>query len=598
MAQDGTKPVEAGSGWRAVARLRRFILPHWKALGLGLIFMLGEAGTKLLLPWPLKFTFDSILKHKSLQGGTVYLLVGAAAALVLITILEGLLVYLSAWVLNRTGRTIAFDLRTAVFEHIQRLSLQFHNRKSTGELLTRVTSDVKSLRDVFTESLTEVLTNLLFVAGMFAVLVWLDWQLAMVVLAAAPLLLVALLHYTARIKQYSQAERDREGTLASVVHEALATVRLSRIFNQEEETKKRVQAHSAAGLDSGLAATMTGERFGWLLDVLSAVAAAATLGFGVQRIMAGAMSPGTLIVFMHYVNNLYRPLRTAVKYINKINRAAARAERVADLLDLKEGVTDWPGARPAPALAGRIEFRNVTFAYESGLPVLHKINLAVEPGQVLALVGPTGAGKSTLVSLIPRLYDPAEGAVLVDGRDIRDYTLRSLRAQTSVVLQESVLQPASITENIVYGRPGASFEEVVAAARAANAHEFIMALPQGYASEVGERGETLSGGQRQRIAIARAMIRNAPILILDEPLTGLDAAAAASVMEALERLMQGKTVFIISHQLAMVRRADRLIVLEEGRIAQDGTHRDLLETEGRYRQLYQTQLHELLLPQP
>ncbi|HEV3257163.1 MAG TPA: ABC transporter ATP-binding protein [Gemmataceae bacterium] len=596
MAQAEAK-AEGGSGWRAVARLRRFVLPHWKALGLALTFMIGEAVTKLLRPWPLKFTFDSILKHKHLQGNVVYLVVGTAAALVLIIVLDGCLVYLSALVLNRTGRTIAFDLRTAVFEHIQRLSLQFHNRKSTGELLTRVTTDVKALRDVFTESLTEVLTNGLFVLGMLVVLLCLDWQLALVVLAAAPVLLVALLHYTARIKQYSQAERAREGDLASVVHEALATVRLSRVFNQEEETKKRFQEQSAAGLDSGLAATMTGERFGWLLDVLAAVAAAATLGFGVQRIMAGAMTPGTLIVFVHYVNNLYRPLRTAVKYANKINRAAARAERVADLLDLKEGVNDRPGARPAPVLSGRIEFRNVTFAYEPDRPVLHRINLAVEPGQVVALVGPTGSGKSTLASLIPRLYDPAEGTVLVDGHDVREYTLQSLRGQTSVVLQESVLQPASITENIAYGRPGASFEAIVAAARAANAHEFIMALPQGYASEVGERGETLSGGQRQRIAIARAMIRNAPILILDEPLTGLDAGAAASVMEALERLMKGKTVFIISHQLAIVRRADRLVVLEDGRIAQEGAHGDLVEREGRYRQLYQAQFHDVLLPQ-
>jgi len=334
-----------------------------------------------------------------------------------------------------------------------------------------------------------------------------------------------------------------------------------------------------------------------LFRSLGGLVTALVLGFGAYRVMEGNMTPGTLIVFVHYVNSLYRPLRSAIKHANKITKASTRAERVVELLSLEEGVTDHPGARPAPRFRGAVEFRNVTFAYEPDRPVLREINLSVPAGQVVALVGATGSGKSTLVSLIPRLYDPREGAVLIDGHDIREYTLRSLRAQVSMVLQESVLQRASIADNIAYGRPSATPEDIVAAARAANAHDFITALPEGYATEVGERGVTLSGGQRQRIAIARAIIRNAPIVILDEPLTGLDAAAAASVLGALERLMRGKTVIIITHHLSIVQRVDRLVVLEDGRIAQQGTHGELIEVEGTYRHLYQAQFKDVLGPQ-
>ena len=583
--------------WRTAVRLRRFILPHWPAVALALLCLLGEAGMKLLKPWPLKFTFDVLLEEESLEGRALFLLVGVVVAVVVITLLEGLLVYLGAFWLNRAGRTIVFDLRAAVYDHVQRLSLQFHDRRSTGDLLTRVTSDVKSLRDVFTESVAEIVTSLLFLVGMFAVLLWLDWRLTLLVMAATPLLFLAVFRYTVQIQEYSRAERKREGALATLVHEALATVRLSRVFNHDESARQKFQTESAASLESGLAATLSEERFSWLMDVLGGLVTALVLGFGVYRVMEGNMTPGTLIVFVHYVNSLYRPLRSAIKHANKITKASTRAERVVELLSLEEGVTDHPGARPAPRFRGAVEFRNVTFAYEPDRPVLREINLSVPAGQVVALVGATGSGKSTLVSLIPRLYDPREGAVLIDGHDIREYTLRSLRAQVSMALQESVLQRASIADNIAYGRPSATPEDIVAAARAANAHDFITALPEGYATEVGERGVTLSGGQRQRIAIARAIIRNAPIVILDEPLTGLDAAAAASVLEALERLMRGKTVIIITHQLSIVKRADRLVVLEDGRIAQQGTHGELIEVEGRYRHLYQAQFKDVLEPQ-
>ncbi|OLE13915.1 MAG: hypothetical protein AUI36_39530, partial [Cyanobacteria bacterium 13_1_40CM_2_61_4] len=496
------------SVWRAVARLRAFVLPHWSSIGLALLLMLGEA---------------------AIAGKTLYLLVGVSGLVVAIVVLEGLLGYLAAYYLNRVGRTVVFDLRTALFDHIQRVSLQFHDRRSAGDLMTRVTSDVKTMRDALTESSAEILRSVLFLIGMGGVLLWLDWELSLVLFAAAPVLFVALSVYSSRIQERSRAERKREGALASVVHETLGTIRMTRIFNQEEEARKKFHAESVASLESGLAATMTGERFSWMVDVLGGLVTAAVLGFGVQRVMVRAITPGSLIVFVSYVRNFYRSLKTTTRHITRITKAGAQVERMVELLEVKEGVTDHPGARQAPRFHGHIEFRNVSFEYESRRPVLKGIDLTIPAGKVTAVVGPTGSGKSTLVSLIPRLYDPTEGNVLIDGDEIRDCILRSLRSQISVVLQESVLLQASIAENIAYGRPAASFEEIEAAARAANAHNFIMELPERYDTVVGERGETLSGGQRQRIAIARAIVRDAPIVILDEPLTGLDVAAAAAV---------------------------------------------------------------------
>jgi ABC-type multidrug transport system fused ATPase/permease subunit len=558
-----------------------------------LLLLLGEASMDLLKPWPLKLTFDVILKQQSLAGTTLYLLIGVSALAIAIAVLEGLFGYSAAYYLNRAGRTVVFDLRTALFNHIQRLSLQFHNRRSTGDLITRVTSDVKVLRDAMTESVAEILKSALFLVGMGAVLFWLDWRLSLVVVAAAPVLFVALSIASRHIQERARAERKREGALASVVHETLGTLRMSRVFTQEDEATRKFHLESAASLESGLAAAMAGERFSSMVDILGGVVTAVVLGFGVQRVMAHAITPGTLIVFVSYVRSLYKSLKVAAKHMTRLTKAGAQVERVAELLDVEEGVTDRPGARPAPPIQGTIEFRAVRFEYEPGKTILADIDLVIPARQVTAIVGPTGAGKSTLVALVPRLYDATCGEVTIDGHDIRDWTLRSLRSQISVVLQESVLLQASIAENIAYGRPAAAFEEIEAAARAANAHDFIVALTDGYDTIIGERGETLSGGQRQRIAIARAIVRKAPIVILDEPLTGLDAVAAASVAEALDRLTKDKTVIVITHQLSSVQRADQVVVLSDGRIAQQGRHQDLMNADGLYRRLVRAQFQDL-----
>jgi ABC-type multidrug transport system fused ATPase/permease subunit len=315
--------------------------------------------------------------------------------------------------------------------------------------------------------------------------------------------------------------------------------------------------------------------------------------YGTQRVMEGAITPGTLIVFMTYTRNFYKPLKTVVKHTSRITRAIAQMERVTEILDVKEGgVTDRPGARPAPQFQGQIEFRQVSFGYEPGQAVLQGVQLTLPAGQVTAIVGPTGTGKTTLASLIPRLYDPSEGAVLIDGHDIREYTLQSLRAQVSLVLQESVLLQASIAENIAYGRSSASFQDIVAAARTANAHDFIMALPQGYDTVIGELGIRLSGGQRQRLAIARALLKNAPILILDEATSSLDNESERLVQAAIERLMVGRTVLVIAHRLSTIQRADRIVVIDTGHVVEEGRHAELLARNAQYRRLYDLQFHD------
>jgi ABC-type multidrug transport system fused ATPase/permease subunit len=582
------------STWYCIRRLSPFVLPYWTRIAAALVLMLAEAGMNLLKPWPLKLTLDSIIRQPDLGGTTFYVLLGICALVIGLSVFEGLLGYLTALCLNRAGRLAVFNLRTAVFDHVQRLSLQFHYRKSTGDLMARVTNDVKAIKDAMTDSVIDIIKSILFLVGMSTVLVCLDWPLAMVLMCAAPVMFLVLRSYLRTLKKRARKARKREGRLASALHESLGTVRLIRAYNQEEEARKRFHAKSAASLESDLAASMAGERFSWTLDVIGGVVTALMLGLGTERVMAQAITPGSLIVFVSYVRNLYKALRTAAKQVAKVTRASAGMERVVELLDLQAMVVDRPDAREAPPFQGQIEFRNVSFEYQAGQPALHDINLTIPARRVTAIVGPTGSGKTTLVSLIPRLFDPTQGAVLIDGENIQEWTLRSMRSQISMVLQESVLLQATIAENIAYARPDAGIDEIVAAARDANAHDFIKEMPDGYNTVLGERGETLSGGQRQRIAIARAIIRDAPIVILDEPLTGLDATAAAAVMDALKQLMKDKTVVIITHHLNLMQHAHQVIVLADGQVVQQGTQQKLLELDGLYRQLFHAQFSEVM----
>jgi ATP-binding cassette subfamily B protein len=408
-------------------------------------------------------------------------------------------------------------------------------------------------------------------------------------LIAIPIILAFVRRYSSEIRSFTAAQRRREGAMASLFHEALGSTRLSRVFNRDSSVRSRFEEESAVSLELGMEASLKEERFTWAVEVLGAFLTGLVLIAAVYRAQAGAMSEGELFLCFFYIRGFYRPIRTGVKQASRIWRTLAQAERVIELLDMEHGVKEAKGARPAPVLQGEIEFREVTFRYTPEQALMEKLNLKLRAKRVTAIVGPTGAGKTTLVSMVPRLYDPDEGSILIDGQDIREFTLESLRDQISVVLQESTLLFASVAENIAYGRPNATIQEIEAAAWSAGAHDFIKDLPQGYNTEIGERGETLSGGQRQLIAIARAMIRDAPIIILDEPMTGLDAASAAQVLDGIERLIVDKTVLFITHNLGLVESADEVVVINDGKVVQQGTPAELRESEGLYRDLFRAQ---------
>jgi subfamily B ATP-binding cassette protein MsbA len=576
--------------------------PYRVALAGATLAMVLDALLTVLRPWPLKVVIDLVLSHRHsripLLGGwleaahpaPMVIVYGACAATLGIALSTGLLTYAFTRTLGDVGQRFVFELRRNLFAHMQRLSLRFHDRQRTGDLITRLTSDIRALRDVIGDGLLLLVGNGFLLAGMVAMMLWLNWRFALAALSVAPLLFWTVFRYTNRIKAAARDARASDGLLASVAQETLASIRIVQGLAQEDQQIERFQVQNAGSLRAYLEGIRYQARVAPQVDFLAALGLAVVMWYGATRVLAGDLTTGDVVVFFAYVTNLYSPMRALSRLSSTFARAGVAAERIAEVLDARSEVVEAPGARPAPRFAGRIEFRDVSFEYTLGFPVLSHLDLHIEPGTTLAIVGATGAGKSTLVSLVPRLYDPVGGAVCIDGADIRQHTVQSLRDQISLVLQDSLLFSGTIRENIAFGRPDASDEQVCRAARTANAEEFILQLPEGYETVVAERGSTLSGGQKQRVAIARAILRDAPILILDEPTTGLDAASERTVLDALQVAAHGRTTLTIAHRLKTVRFADRIIVLERGRIVEQGSHAELLGRQGRYAALSELQL--------
>ena len=561
--------------------------------------MVLDAFLTVCRPWPLKIVIDRViaLQPKStrvpLLGGWLdspsfdpwHILYGACAATLFIGTGTGLLTYYYTRAVGDVGRRVAFTLRRDLFAHMQRLSLRFHDRQRTGDLITRLTSDIQNIQDVIANGSIILVGNSLLLVGMMAMMFWLDWQFAATALSVAPFLFWTVFRYTRRMKVAARAARTSDGLLASLAQETLASIRIVQGLAQEDRQDERFHVQNLSSLQAYLEGIRYQARVAPLVDVLAALGLTLVMWYGATRVRAGVLTTGDVVVFFAYVTNLYSPMRALSKMSYALSKASIGAERIAEVMRVRHEVSDRNDSEPAPRFEGHIEFRDVAFEYESGRPVLFGVNLDIAPGQKIALVGPSGAGKSTLVSLIPRLYDPTAGSVRIDGRDIRDYRVHSVRDQISLVLQDALLFSGTIRENIAFGRPDASDEEIMAAAITANAHEFIEQFPDGYETLVAERGSTLSGGQKQRIAIARAVLRDAPILILDEPASGLDAVSERAVIEALDRAAAGRTTLTITHRLSTVTFADRIIVLEQGRIVEDRAQADPGARAGRYADL-------------
>ncbi len=582
------KPARNARAYLKVTeRFRPYLRRRRGSAALAFSMAFGYSLMKVIEPWPLKLIIDNVLLGQPLDwfpfaaGDTgdgqpldlLYILVIAVIAIAFVT---GLVYYWQRLLISKLGIEISAELRSDLYEHLQRLSLTFHDRRKTGDLLVRLTSDIRLIRQAFVTLPVELVEGLLLMGAMTVVMLFMDWQLALVALALLPMFAVIVKRYQRPMKRTIRKQREHEGQLATLASEALGAIKVVQAFRRERYEVRRFGGANKQDLRSGVKAARYEAKMKWASELAVAFGTAAIILLASRRILQGSLSPGDLIVFIAYLRIYARPLRRISRITERMARSTAAGERVLDILKTKPTIRNSSNAIDAPRFQGDIVFEGASVAYRSGKPVLQDIDLHIKPGERVAIIGPTGSGKSTLVSLIPRFYDPAEGRVLIDGKDIRDYTLYSLRKQISIVFQEPILFAATIAENIAYGKPKATMEEIERAARRARVDQVIEHLHDGYDTVIGERGGTLSGGQRQCVAIARAMIRNTPIVILDELTTGLDPKSAALVGKAVERLMRDRTVLMISHDMNSIRDVDRVIVLKRGRLVSQGAYGDVI----------------------
>ncbi|MFL5895090.1 MAG: ABC transporter ATP-binding protein [Thermoleophilaceae bacterium] len=560
--------------------------PYRRWLGVTAIFVLLLPAVETATIWLFKLVVDQVLVPRDF--GPFPWIAGAYLGL---TLLAGAISFLDDYLSTWVGERFLLRLRTDFFRHLQNLSLDFFERKRLGDVLSRLTNDVSSIENFVLSGVADALSYVVRIALFLGALFYLQWDLALVSLFVAPLFWLAARRFSRLIKQASREKRRRSGSIGAVAEESLGNAMLVQAYNRQDTEVDRFHTENLGSFRATMASTRIRALFTPVIDLIELAGAVVVIGMGTWELSKGRLSLGGLLVFLTYLSQLYSPIRGLSRLSNTIYSASAGAERIIEFLDHEPAVDERRDARPLGRASGSVAFDHVSFRYpEQALEALSEVTFAVAPGETLALVGPSGAGKSTIAKLLLRFYDPDAGEVRLDGRDLRDVRLSDLRDNVAVLLQETLIFHGSVRENIAYGKPDASDDEIEAASRAADAHEFVTELPEGYDTVIGQRGRRLSGGQRQRVAIARAMIRDAPVLLLDEPTTGLDAESGRRILEPLRRLMSGRTTIVISHNLLTVRDATRIVVLDHGRVVESGTHDELLGARGAYARLHR--LHD------
>jgi ATP-binding cassette subfamily B protein len=591
-------PPAPVSSFRRQARLLRYAKPHWRGLLVLIATMLANIGLDLLRPWPIKLVVDNVLGHQAIPGalgwlpgvsGKHGLLIWVAIGTVLIFLLGTVTNMIYTYRSLLLGQRMTYSLATDLFAHLQRLSILFHTRRPVGDLISRVTGDSWCVNTLVADALVPAFQALVTLVAMFIVMWSLQPTLTLLALGVAPFFLIVIKVLGGPIKDRNREQRDLEGKMMNVVEQTLSAMPAVQAFTREDHEIRRFRSYADRTVLAYVRSTVAGLWFELFAGLVTTIGTAGVIYVGADLALRGKLTAGTIIVFLSYLGSLYDPLSSITHTTQTVQGAAAEADRVSELLELEPDIRDRPGARVAK-VTGPIRYEHVTFAYEPGHPVLHEIDFVARPGETVAIVGPTGAGKTTMMNLLVRFFDPVSGRITIDGVDLRDMRHRSLRGQIAMVLQDPFIFPVTIAENIAYGRPNATREQIRDAAVAASAHEFVTRLPQGYDTIVGERGATLSGGEKQRLSIARAFLKDAPVLILDEPTSALDARTEGALLEALERLMEARVSFVIAHRLSTIRRASRIVVLDRGRIVESGRHSELLANAGLYASLYYRQM--------
>jgi ABC-type multidrug transport system fused ATPase/permease subunit len=576
--------------------------PYRGSLLIVLVGMLVQTAMSVAAPWPLKVILDSVVgEHKLphwlddflrpfMNSGTKMQIAAAAAIItVVIALLGAAASYLANYYTTSLGQWVANDLRLRTYHHLQQLSLSYYNTHEMGTLLSTITADVQTIQNFASSSTLGILVDMFTIVAMLIIMFWLNWDFTLIAVGITPFMLLLVSRFKKAVKKATREVRKQQSNIVAVVQQGLESMRVVKAFGRQDLEQEELSEVSKATVEAALKARRVKALLSPIVSVTVSLCTAFVLWRSSSLILKGAMTVGALTVFLSYLTKFFKPVQDLATMTNTIAQTAVGVERVRAILEANDVIAERPDARDPQSLQGQIKFENVAFAYNQDAPVLTDVNFEIKAGQMVGVVGPTGGGKSTIVSLIPRFYDPSAGRVSVDGVDIRDYKIDGLRNQIAYVLQETVLFRGTLAENIAYGRGSATRDEVIEAAKLANADEFIAKMPQGYDTMVGERGDTLSGGQRQRIGIARALIRNNPILILDEPTAALDTESEKLVMEGLERLMKGRTVITIAHRLSTIRNSDKIVVLKGGVVAEEGTHDELMAKEGVYAELYHIQ---------